>query len=145
MHSIKIDLPFSIRFRIIPLIAIRKISHVWNSVAIKSFGTDGFCFSYNENLEVGSLLDLKIDFLEIGHTTHCIGEIERIELCKPSSLYNISIRFKEIERQEKEMMKNIVEEMGETKKVIPLTYSTNVSPLSYLSNKSIPISFISQV
>ncbi|MCP5002694.1 MAG: hypothetical protein GY941_01890 [Planctomycetes bacterium] len=102
-----IDMPVTISFRIIPLVAMNRISAVWNRVAIRNFGTDGFCFYFNENLEAGSLLDVKIDFLKVGHTANCIGEIKCIGQSLPSSLFYITIKFKNMKKQEKEMIKHI--------------------------------------
>jgi hypothetical protein len=143
MHDRKSDIPLTIKFRVIPLISLRKISNDWNSVALKSVGTDGLSFLCNENLDVGSLIDLKIDFPEIGHTTHGIGEIDRIEQFQPSSLFSITVKLKEMERQEKEIIETIVEEMEEAENEIPVTYSQEVNPLSYITNRPIPISFVS--
>ncbi|GJQ59234.1 MAG: hypothetical protein D8M57_05145 [Candidatus Scalindua sp. AMX11] len=111
MDNRKIDMPLRITFRLIPLIAMRKIPNVWNRVTVMRVGTEGFRFSHNEHLEVGSLIDLKIDFPGIGYTTHCIGEIDRTEQFQQSSLFSITVKIREMERQDKEFMETIVEEM----------------------------------
>ncbi len=107
----RIEKPFKVSFRIIPLVAQRMVSTDWNTVTVKDFGAGGVHFNYDENLEIGALLDLKIGFPQITPAIHCIGKVIRVEESQPSSMFSIAIEFKEIDVQEKEMINNAVVEI----------------------------------
>ena len=81
----------------------------WEIVAVKNLGAEGMIFEYNKNLELDSLLDLKIDFFKSMPDINCIGRVLRIEEFQPNSTSSITVKFTEINEQEKEMINTNVE------------------------------------
>ncbi len=107
----RIEKPFKVSFRIIPLVAKREVSANWDTVTIHDFGAGGVYFPYDEDLEIGELLDLKIGYPIITPIIHCVGKVIRVEESPSSSPFRIAIEFTAINSEEKEMMKNAIEEM----------------------------------
>ncbi len=102
--------PFKVSFRIIPLVAYRKISTDWNVVSVRYLGVGGMLFDYNKNLELNSLLDFEIDISQSTPTISCVGKIIRIEELQPISMLRIEIEFIDIGEQEKELINKTIEE-----------------------------------
>ncbi len=105
--------PYMVRFRTIPLVAKKMVSTDWNVGAVKNLSAGGMLFDnnidYNKNLELDSLLDLKIDVSIVTSTINCVGKIIRIEELQPNSRLRIEIEFIGIGEQEKEMINTTVE------------------------------------
>ncbi len=102
--------PYMVRFRTIPLVAIKMVSTGWDMVPVKNLSAGGMLFDYNKNLELDSLLDLKIDISRSTPTINCVGKIIRIEELQPNSMLRIATEFREIDEQEKAMINTTVEE-----------------------------------
>ncbi len=81
----------------------------WEIVAVKNLSAGGMIFEYNKNLELDSLLDLKIDFFKSMPEINCIGRVLRIDEFQPNSTSSITVKFTEINEQEKEMINTNVE------------------------------------
>ncbi len=82
----------------------------WDIVAVKNLSAGGIIFnSYNENLEIGTLLDLKIDFIKSIPTINCIGRVIRIEESRLNSMFRIATEFTEIDELKREMINTTVE------------------------------------
>ena len=107
--------PYMVRFRTIPLAAKKMVSTDWNVGAVKNLSARGMLFDcnidYNKNLELDSLLDLKIDVSIITPTINCVGKIIRISESIPPSIFGIATEFAEIEEHEKEMISKAIEEV----------------------------------
>ncbi len=70
----KIIPPYIVRFRVKQYEGQEMPSPDWDIVAVKNLSAGGIIFDYyNRNLKIGSLLDLKIDFLKSIPTINCIG------------------------------------------------------------------------
>ena len=130
-NRVRIDLSFRIRFRVIPLVAKRMVHIDWNTVVVKNFDAESLCFYHDKNLEIGTLLDLKIDLPGIPHCTNAVAEIVNIEKSKPSSLFCVTTKFKKIDKRKKEIINTFVEEMATTKKQISIINFKN--PYSCMS------------
>ncbi len=103
--------PYMVRFRTIPLVAKKMVSTDWDEVAVKNLSAGGMLFDYNKNLELDSLLDLKIDVSIVTPTINCVGKIIRIAESIPHSIFGIATEFTEIEEHEKEMISKAIEEV----------------------------------
>ncbi len=103
--------PYMVRFRTIPLVAKKTVSTDWNVGAVKNLSAGGMLFDYNKNLELDSLLDLKIDVSIVTPTINCVGKIIRIVESIPHSIFGIATEFTEIEEHEKEMISKAIEEV----------------------------------
>ena len=107
----RIEKPYMVRFRTIPLVAKKMVSTDWDMVPVKNLSAGGMLFDYNKNLELDSLLDLKIDVSIVTPTINCVGKIIRISESIPPSIFGIATEFAEIEEHEKEMISKAIEEV----------------------------------
>ncbi len=106
----KIIPPYIARFRVKQYEGQEMSSPDWDIVAVKNLSAGGIIFDYyNRNLKIGSLLDLKIDFLKSIPTINCIGRVIRIEESQLNSMFRIATECTEIDEQEREMINTTVE------------------------------------
>ncbi len=89
----------------------KKGSTGWDSVTLHNLSVGGTFFTYKKDLEIGALIDLKIDIPESMLNVYCVGEVTRIEQFKSTSMFFTAIKFIEIGEQEKEMINTTVEEI----------------------------------
>ncbi len=68
-------------------------------------------YDYNKNLELDSLLDLKIEFFKSIPAINCIGRVVRVKKSQPYSMFRIATKFTEIDEQERKMINTTVEAM----------------------------------
>jgi hypothetical protein len=101
--------PHMVRFRTIPLVAKKMVSPDWDVGAVKDLSAGGMLFYYDKNLELDSLLNLKIDLPASALPINCVGKIIRIEQPQPNSMFRIAAEFTEIDEQEKAMINTTVE------------------------------------
>jgi hypothetical protein len=107
----RIEKPFMVRFRTIPLVAKKMVSPDWDIVAVKNLSAGGMRFNYKKDLGLGSLLDLKIDISKSTPTINCVGKVTRIDHSHLHSMLRIATEFTEIDEQEKEVINTTVEEI----------------------------------
>jgi hypothetical protein len=69
-----------------------------------NIGAGGIFFYYTKDLEIGTLLDLKIYVRNTALIINCVGKIIRIDKPKSTSMFGIAIKFIDIGEQEKEMI-----------------------------------------
>ncbi len=104
----RIEKPYMVRFRTIPLAAKKMVSTDWDVAVVKNLSAGGMLFDYNKNPELDLLLHFKIDISKCTPTINCVGEVTRIEQLKPTSVFTIAIKFTGISEQEKEMINTII-------------------------------------
>ena len=73
----------------------------WDSVTLHNLSVGGTFFTYKKDLEIGALLDLKIDIPETMLTINCVGKVIRIDKPKSTSMYSTAIKLIDIGEQEK--------------------------------------------
>ncbi len=81
----------------------------WDSVILHNLSEGGTFFIYKKDLEIGALIDLKIDIPESMLNINCVGEVIRIEQFQPTSMFCTAIKFTGIGEQEKEAINTAVE------------------------------------
>ncbi len=97
--------PYMARFKIRSDKAQEMEAYDWNSVSLMNISAGGAAFFYNKDLEIDTLLDLKIDVSESTPTINCVGKIIRIDTHQSTSmLFGIAIKFTEIGEQAKAMI-----------------------------------------
>ena len=115
----RIEKPYMARFRVKQYEDQEMSSPDWDIVAVKNLSAGGVLFNYNKNLEIDSLLDLKIDISKSTPTINCVGKIIRIEEFQHlltqdvqplNSMFRIATEFTEIDKQERDMINITVEE-----------------------------------
>ncbi len=87
----------------------------WDSVFLTNISAGGTFFYYKKDLEIGALLDLKIDVPGFILIINCVGKVTRIDKPRHTSMFGIAIKFTEIGEQEKEIINKTVEEFLEYK------------------------------
>ncbi len=107
----KIVPPYIARFRVKQYEGQDMSSPDWDIVAVKNLSAGGIVYDYNKNLELDSLLDLKIEFFKSIPAINCIGRVVRIEKSQPNSMFRIAAKFTEIDEQERKMINTTVEAM----------------------------------
>jgi hypothetical protein len=88
----------------------KKGSTSWDSVTLHNLSVGGTFFTYKKDLEIGALIDLKIDIPESMLNVYCVGEVTRIEQFMSTSMFCTAIKFIDIGEQEKEAINTAVEE-----------------------------------
>ncbi len=82
----------------------------WNIVAVKNLSAGGIKMNYyKENLEVDSLIDIKIEFIKSISAINCTGRVVRIERTPYNSMFRIAAEFMEIDKNEREIINATVE------------------------------------
>ncbi len=82
----------------------------WDSVTLHNLSVGGTFFTYKKDLEIGALLDLKIDVPQSMLTINCVGKVIRINKPKSTSMYSIAIKLIDIGEKEKEAIYTAVAE-----------------------------------
>ncbi len=92
---------YMVRLRIKRHEGLRTSSAGWDWVVLKDLSAGGALFNYNKHLEIGTLLDLKIDVSTSAPTINCVGRVTRIEQSQPHSIFRIATEFTGIDEHEK--------------------------------------------
>jgi hypothetical protein len=82
----------------------------WDSVTLHNLSVGGTFFVYRKDLEIGTLLDLKIDGTETMRTINCVGKVTRAEQFQSTSMFCTAIKFVNIRKKEKETINTSVAE-----------------------------------
>ncbi len=88
-----------------------KVAHdEWNTVYAKNLSAGGVSLYYIMELEIGSIVEIKIHIPKSTSTISCTGKVLRSEKNPKSPLNEIAISFTELDEQKKEMINKIIEE-----------------------------------
>ncbi len=111
---IRVVKPYIVRFRVKEDETLYMASKEWDMVTTNNFSAKGIFFFSDRNLEVGTILELMIDFSHF-HPYHpsiiCIGKIIRMRRHMDTSTIGFAIEFTEIDEQAKNVISKIVEEI----------------------------------
>jgi len=99
---------FIVRFRIKP--EDKQILSGWDMVSVDNLGAGGILFYYNQKINPGSLLDIKINFPTISEPVNCEGKVLRVEEPKNSRMLRIAAAFTEIEKSSQDEINRSAEE-----------------------------------
>lgn len=102
--------PYIARFRDKQCIHEETSSFDWSIVAVKNLSAGGIMFDYyKNNLNIGSMLELKLDFVRSMPIINCVGMVIRIEENPYNSMFRIATEFTEIDEKEREIINITVE------------------------------------
>ena len=105
----RIEKPYITRFRIKPdgnpIIA----STGWDMVAVNDLGAGGVFFNSSNNLEIGTILDLKIGFSASTPSIKCDGIVTRVINHPNTFIFGIATVFTKIDEHIKEMINRVAE------------------------------------
>ena len=102
--------PFVLRLRIKPENDHKATSVGWNMVSANNLSAGGVFLYYVKELEIGTLVELKISIPESTTSIYCVGETIRTSKQPKSQIYEIAISFKEIENKERELINKLINE-----------------------------------
>ncbi len=86
------------------------LSLEWNIVAVKNLSAGGIMLDYyKKNLNLGSILELKIEFIKSKPHISCIGRVVRIEDAHANAMFRIATEFTEINDLDREIINMTVE------------------------------------
>ena len=106
---------YMIRFRIKHHGDLKASTAGGDWVVLKDLSAGGALFSYNKYLEIGTLLDLKIDVSASTPAINCVGRVNRIEQSQFHSTNHFAIEFEDIDEQAKNPINKIAEKIIEQK------------------------------
>ena len=98
----RIEKPYMTRFRIKP-------AGTWDMVAVNDLGAGGIFFNSSNNLEVGTIMDLKIGFSRSAPAIKCDGVVTRVIKHPDTLLFGIGTVFLKIDEHVKEMINRVAE------------------------------------
>ncbi len=102
--------PCIARFRVKQCDGQETSSLEWNIVAVKNLSAGGVMLDYyKKGLNIGSILELKIEFIESKPTISCIGRVVRIEDAHANAMFRIAIEFTKINDLDRELINTTVE------------------------------------
>jgi len=104
----RVEKPIIIRFRIRPLKGYEMASSDWDMVGVNDLSARGLFFNSSYNIEIGTVLDLRIGFSTLTAPVKCMGIVTRIKKHLHTSIFGIATAFTEIEEHEKEMIDRFV-------------------------------------
>jgi len=105
---IRVVKPYIVRFRVKADETLNMISKEWDMVTTNNFSAKGIFFFANRNLEVGTILELKIGFSLSHPSIICVGKVIRTRRHMGTSTIGFAIVFTEIDEQIKKEISNIV-------------------------------------
>ncbi len=85
------------------------VSKDWDMILIKNISKGGLLFNYDDELKIGTTLNLKINIALNKNPIHCIGKVVRMETSGNPITYEAGVYFTEINNADAEMIEKTVE------------------------------------
>jgi hypothetical protein len=105
---VRIEKPYITRFNVKS--SEEMISSDWDMVAVINLSAGGLFFYAKKNLEVDTILDLKIGFSLSHPSILCVGKVIRAKRHLDTSIIGFAIQFTVIDEHIKEVINNTVKE-----------------------------------
>jgi hypothetical protein len=106
----RIKKTFIARFRLISDGTSISGSKNWEMVTTQNLGADGVLFNYNKEMQIGSIIDMFINFPHIKTPINCTGRILRIDRGSLSPLVKVAANFIDISEDDKQEINKAAEE-----------------------------------
>lgn len=100
---------FVLRFKIKPANDREEVHNGWNMVTSKDLSAGGILFNYDKEIEVGTLIDIKLNFPMSEVPITCTGEIIRNNNVPSTPLVRVAAIFLDIDDNMKELVKKAAE------------------------------------
>jgi len=104
----RVEKPIIIRFRIRPENGQEMTSSEWDMVGVNDLGVGGLFFNSSNNIQCGTVLDLKIGFSTSSSPVTCTGMVTRVKKQQDTSIFGIAAAFMNIAESEKELINRFV-------------------------------------
>ncbi|MBC8550241.1 MAG: PilZ domain-containing protein [Candidatus Brocadiales bacterium] len=122
---VRIEKPYITRFQVQS--NEEMICSDWDMIAVINLSAGGIFFYARKNLEVGTILDLRVGFSFSHPSIKCVGRVIRAKRHLDTSIIGFAIEFTEINEQiKKEICKTVSE--TETHNSNPTTDSPQQNP-----------------
>jgi hypothetical protein len=82
----------------------------WEMITTQNLGADGVLFNYDKEMQIGSIIDMFINFPQIKTPVNCTGRVMRIDKGSPSSLVKVAANFIDISENDKQEINRAAEE-----------------------------------
>ena len=99
---VRIEKPYITKLRVKP--NDNKVTNDWETVAVFNLSTGGIFYYSKTNLEIGTILDLDIDYSRSYPNIICVGEIVRVNKAPATSINGYAVEFTEIDEQIRKMI-----------------------------------------
>ena len=108
----RLEKPVIIRFRIRPNNDREMASSGWDMVGVNDLSAGGLFFNSSNNIQNGTVLDIKIGFSTSSAPVRCAGMVTRVikHTHTHTSIFGIAAAFMEIDNEEKELIGAFVNE-----------------------------------
>ena len=126
----RVEKPYITRFRIKPDEVQNVVPTDWDMVAVNDLCAGGVFFNASRNLEIGTILELRISFSTSTDPVKCVGRVARVIKHLNTFIFGIVTEFTETDQDIQEMINKSTEKMvkkGETGielMTVPLKVST---------------------
>jgi hypothetical protein len=104
---IRIEKPYMARFRVKPDGNPGAVSTDWDMVAVNDLGTGGVYFNSSNDLEIGTILNLKIEFSTTTPSIRYEGIVTRVINHPNTSIFGVATVFTKIDEHIKEMINRV--------------------------------------
>ena len=94
---VRIEKPYITRFRVKPCDGMD--TQAWDTVAAANLSAGGIFFYTSTKMEVGTILDLEIDFSLVHPSIRCVGSVIRVKRHLDASKIGYAVEFTEIDEQ----------------------------------------------
>ncbi len=102
----RIEKPYITRFQV--KINVDMICKEWDMVVVINLSAGGIFIYAKKNLEVGTILNLKISFSSSHPSIICVGRVIRMKRVPDTPAIGFAIEFTEINKQIREVINKII-------------------------------------
>tara|TARA_B100000315_G_C14142986_1_gene392159 strand:- start:82 stop:432 length:351 start_codon:yes stop_codon:yes gene_type:complete len=103
----RIEKPYITRFQV--KINADMICKEWDMVVVTNLSASGIFLYARKNLEVGTILNIKIGFSPSHPSIICVGRVIRMKRDPDTPAIGFAIEFTEINKQIRKVINNIIE------------------------------------
>ncbi len=107
----RVEKPYITRFRVKPDKVQDMVPTYWDMVAVNDLCAGGVFFNASRNLEIGTILDLRISFSTSTPPVKCVGKVARVKKHLNTFIYGIVTEFTETNERIKEMINKTAEKI----------------------------------
>jgi hypothetical protein len=125
----RVEKPYITRFRIKPDEAQNVVPTDWDMVAVNDLCAGGVFFNASRNLEIGTILDLRISFSTSTDPAKCVGRVARVIKHLNTFIFGIVTEFTETDQDIQEMINKTAEKIVKKDEtgIEPMTVPLSIS------------------
>ncbi|MBF0493518.1 MAG: PilZ domain-containing protein [Candidatus Omnitrophica bacterium] len=105
----RVKKPVMVKFRMNPKHPDTQPSSTWDMVAVLDIGAGGLLFYYNKPVEVGTILDIKIDLADGSSDTTYFGKVIRAEKVIVPHMFLVAVNFSDLDAKARDKIAHALE------------------------------------